>query len=137
MKINHSNNITIQSVELISPQNSPISATGNFNETTNKMGLKEFKLPIKVFHFDDISNKTYNYSLYLSYMEGTNKSLQQVTVPFEWRIIMKDLPWLNYLWIVMAGVVVSRFITFIADTNKNEPLSMLIEPNHYGLHSLL
>lgn len=138
VKIYNLNNFAIQSVQLISPPNSIISTNGNFNENQSKPSepnIKEYMLPIEAFHFDEISNKTYNYNLSVDYVEGPNKAFKQVTIPFAWTIIMKDLPWLNYLWIVMAGVVASRFITFIADTKRTN-LLILTEQNHYGLHSL-
>ena len=50
--------------------------------------------------------------------------MEEVIVPFEWTIISKDLTWLGYFWIVLAGVVASRLISFVVDTGANEPLNI-------------
>ena len=150
VKINHPNSITITSLGLVPPQDSIISTSGNFTDITSKSGMNVssnitsksgmnvssnitsksgmnvFNMPIYARHFDEISNKTYNYRLIMGYTDSSSKTkdIKQVIIPFKWTIIMKDLPWLNYLWVVMAGVVASRFITFIADTKKDEPIDI-------------
>ncbi len=123
----HPANVRISFLDLVSPQDSVISTSPKFNNITKKLYTKEiFNMPIYAQHFDEISNKTYNYSLIMGYTDSSSKDkeVKQITIPFEWTIIMKDLPWLNYLWIVMAGVVASRFITFIADTKKEDPIDI-------------
>jgi hypothetical protein len=138
VKINHPQSVTVTSVDLLSPQDSIVSTSLNFTNSTkklsseisssiaNKSGVKVFTMPVNAIHNGELSNKTYNYSLIMGYTELSNKTNynKQVTIPFNWTVITKDMPWLSYLWIVMAGVVASRFITFIADTKKNEPIDI-------------
>lgn len=138
VEIDKPKNVTIRFVKLVSPSDPLISTSGNFKPITNKtdskilnnivtaQGMTLYHLPIKAVHLGEISNKTYNYSLNVGYTDTISKTneIKQITIPFNWTVVMKDLGWLNYLWIVMAGVVASRFITFIADTKKTEPINI-------------
>ena len=124
--IYHTKTITIKFIQLVPPENSVISTSDFINNTGKSLTKDIYKMPINARHFDEISNKTYNYSLKIGYIDSINKikNIDEIAIPFKWRIMMKDLPWLNYLWIVMAGVIASRFITFIADTKKDDPLNI-------------
>ena len=126
VSIYHPKSVTIQFIQLLPPENSIIS-TSDFTNKTEKLATKDiYKMPIYARHFDEISNKSYSYNLKIGYSDSSSKvkSINEITIPFKWRLIMNDLPWLNYLWIVMAGVVASRFITFIADTKKDDPINI-------------
>jgi len=138
VELYHPDTANIRFVNLISPDVSPLSTDGNFTNMTKKLiktqlvnvsGIlteKLYNAQTKVVHNGDISNKTYKYNLVVGYTDGAGKAvgIKEITIPFNWTVITKDLSWINYLWIVMAGVVTSRFITFIADTKKTESIDI-------------
>lgn len=138
VQIYHPDTANIKFLNLIAPGGSSVSTDGNFTNMTKKLVTtipvnvsgtlieKLYNAQIRVVHNGDIANKTYNYNLVLGYIDTVGKTggIKEIIIPFNWTIITKDLSWTNYLWIVMAGVVTSRFITFVADTKKTETIDI-------------
>lgn len=53
---------------------------------------------------------------------GIDSKIYHNSVPFQWTIRMTDLSLTTYFWIVMAGVVTSRFMTLILDKSEEHRL---------------
>lgn len=117
-------NLTFNSPQLISPENSIISYDGEFRRLNQSSNSIEYVTELNARHYDDISNKSYPYELRISYVDNENNTLHSAVIPFQWTIIPKDLNWLGYFWIVLAGIVASRFITFVVDTPQLERLDI-------------
>ena len=117
-------NITINSLQLLSPENAINSHHGKFEPLENKSNSIKYMTKLTARHYDEISNSSYAYNLRIEYFEKGSNTLNDVIVPFQWTIIPKDLSWLGYFWIVLAGIVASRFITFIIETGEREKLDL-------------
>ena len=122
VNITHPYNTTINSIQLISPEQPIVSYDGNFKLVNKTNNLASYNAVITARHYDEISNKTYDYNIGLNYSNQTGTFGEYIK--FEWTIIPKDLIWLLYFWIVLSGVVTSRFISFVANTNTTEALNI-------------
>jgi hypothetical protein len=117
-------NNTIYSLQLLSPENTINSHDGKFTPLENKTNSIKYIGKLTARHSDEISNSSYAYNLRIEYFDKGNNTLNHAVIPFQWTIISKDLSWLGYFWIVLAGIVASRFITFIIETGNLEKLDL-------------
>lgn len=124
VNITHPKNITVNSIQLISPEQPIVSYDGNFKLVNKTNNTSSYNAIITARHYDEISNKTYNYNIRLNYLNQTDDTINGEDIKFEWTIIPKDLIWLQYFWIVLSGVVSSRFISFVVNTNTTEVLNI-------------
>lgn len=115
-----SENYTIKNVKLYTTSDSILSYYGNFmldNKTTTADKLPVYKMNVYAQHSLQVQNTTNLYSVATYFLNGSGNLVQNV-VSFAWPIKTLDFSLLTYFWIVLIGVVVSRFTTrYIKDRN--------------------
>jgi hypothetical protein len=123
-------------LQLSTTSDSPLSySNDNFRNSTkhdtagNKtQRVDNYNLPIFARHTGEVSNKSYVYTLDITYLNSTG-ARNNVAVPFSWAILTTDLSTLTYFWIVLIGVIVSRLLTLalnkLEEARTNQPKGRL------------
>jgi hypothetical protein len=113
----------IVSLQLISPPQPILSFNGDFMRGVSNAESTTYTAEFSARHNGNISNSTDNYKLHLYYYNATNQ-LNEHIVTFPWTIMRTDRVLFSYFWIVLAGVVSSRFIKFIFEKKDREKLKI-------------
>jgi hypothetical protein len=102
-----------------------------FNQSSNKMKFVKnttegslYTINFIARHDGKIFSQNVSYVADITYINESNgRDVYHNTVPFNMTIISNDLTILTYFWIVLVGVVISRFIDFIlSDVTKIKEL---------------
>jgi hypothetical protein len=123
--------LEIESVNIYSPSSSVITILKTELNRSTLTGSNEYNTKIMAKHDGEIFNRTDTFIIDISYWNNTQKTrLYHNLIPFEMNIHSFDLNITTYFWIVMLGVVVSRFIDFVLrDANKIEGVKKDIDDN--------
>jgi hypothetical protein len=108
----------INSVKLYTTADSILSYYGDFKlDQKTKDSLLVYKMNVSAQHNLQVQNSTNIYRI-ATYYINTSGALKQAVIPFSWPIKTLDFSLLTYFWLVLIGVIVSRFTSrYIEETN--------------------
>jgi hypothetical protein len=109
----------INSIKLYTTADSVLSYYGDFqldNKTSSNIPV--YKMNVSAQHNLLVQNSTNTYSIAVYFVNRTG-ALTQAVMPFSWPIKTLDFSLLTYFWLVLIGVIVSRFTSrYIEDTDQ-------------------
>jgi hypothetical protein len=112
---NMKKDLTIESIRLSSPSDSILTVPRQeFVKVLNSTNKIVYSNEILAEHNSEIFNTTQNYIIDIAYLSVQNQSeLYHNKISFAWNVQSLDYDLRTYYWIVMAGVLASRFFDFL------------------------